>query len=143
MTAPRQTKTAEIIRLIKLGVSAKEIAEKIGSTESSVRTLACQNDLSWKTRSIRKQRREDFIREAYAKNMSIADISKAIGMTIGSVKATASRIGCSKKGTAATDYRRGFSVPAHLIEDYTNLRRKGGYKARDAAVALGICEQGA
>lgn len=143
MSAARQTKTARVLELYELGMSAKHIAQQVGIPESSVRTLAWQKGLGFDTASRRRQRREDFIREAYAKNMSIADISKAIGMTIGSVKVTASRIGCSKKGTAATDYRRGFSVPAHLIADYTNLRRKGGYKARDAAVALGICEQGA
>lgn len=51
-------------------------------------------------------------------------------------------MGCSRTPKAAAAFRRGYDVPAHLAADYQIMTRKAGYRAQEAALALGIFNGG-
>ena len=82
--------------------------------------------------------REAFIRDAYDRNRPLQEIADELGTTVGSIKVSASRMGCSRTPKAAAAFRRGYDVPAHLAADYQIMTRKAGYRAQEAALALGI-----
>lgn len=82
--------------------------------------------------------RNAVIVELYNRNVPIKDICAATGLTYGSLKVIASKLGCTKQGKERFDYRRGFSVPDHLQSDYDALVRKGHYRAHEAASMLGL-----
>lgn len=81
--------------------------------------------------------RNAIIVEAYRKNMPISEICALTGMTRGSIKVRAHRLGCSKSGEEVYDYRRGFSVPEALKDEYRALKAMG-FRAREVAKLLGI-----
>lgn len=81
--------------------------------------------------------RNEFIIEAYSLDVSIAMIAKVTGMTYGSVKVTASRLGCTRSGKVAADFRRGFVIPPERREEYKKLETYG-YSSADRAKMMGI-----
>jgi hypothetical protein len=82
--------------------------------------------------------RNAFIVDAYSKNVPIKEICAVTGLTYGSVKVIAHRLGCTKKGQDWIDYRRGFSVPTQVADHYNDLVYGLKYKAHEAADLLGI-----
>jgi len=86
--------------------------------------------------------RHEIIEFGYGWNIPIKQISAVTGLTPGSVKVIAHRLGCSKRGTKAMDYRRGFSIPAAVAKDYRDLVHRFKYTSREAAAVLGIIPKG-
>lgn len=85
-----------------------------------------------------KAERDAMIVDMYARNVPARQIAKTVGITYGSLKVIACRLGCTKQGQALIDYKRGFSVPADKQAEYDELVYSLHMTADEAAAALGI-----
>jgi hypothetical protein len=85
-----------------------------------------------------KIERDAIIRDMYARNVPVRQIARTVGLTYGSLRVIACRLGCTKHGQAYIDYRRGFSVPEDKQIAYDELIYELQMTAQEAATALGI-----
>lgn len=83
-----------------------------------------------------KIERDAMIVAMYDSNVPMREIARAVGVTYGSLRVMACRLGCTKHGQAYIDYRRGFAVPDDKLTAYNELVRK--VTADEAATALGL-----
>lgn len=96
---------------------------------------------AWATRrrlTTTKAERDAMIVAMYASNVPMREIARTVGVTYGSLKVIACRLGCTKHGQAYIDYRRGFAVPADKLTAYNELVYGGHLTADEAATALGL-----
>lgn len=137
----RRTVSARLADLHAQGFILEDAAAALGITADCARVTASHLNLKFKTDTQRRrEKRQDVIRKGYAENRPLEDIAAEIGTTVTGVMVQASRLGVTRSCAEAADYRRGFSVPDHLKEDYRLLRQRGKYRAREAGIALGLLE---
>lgn len=83
-------------------------------------------------------KRHAAIVDMYARNVPPRQIAAAVGLTYGSLKVIACRLGCTKHGQALVDYKRGFSVPDDKQAEYNEMLYVLHMTADEAADALGL-----
>ena len=96
---------------------------------------------AWATRcrlTTTKAERDAMIVAMYASNVPMREIARTVGVTYGSLKVIACRLGCTKHGQALVDYKRGFAVPDDKLTAYNELVYELQITADEAAAALGI-----
>lgn len=89
------------------------------------------------TRAV-KTERDSRIVEMYARNVPVRQIAQEVGLTYGSLRVIAHRLGCTKHGREYLDYRRGFMIPEDKQGQYKQLVYNMGFKATEAAAILDI-----
>lgn len=123
------------------GVVLEDAAAELGIAVNNAQGYACRLKLRFKRDSTRrKEARQALIRDGYAQGKSLVEIAKKTGLSHESVKVIAHAIGVSRTPAEAANYRRGFTIPEHLKDDYRLLTRSGGYRSREAGIALGLLE---
>ena len=85
-----------------------------------------------------KAERDAMIVAMYASNVPMREIARAVGVTYGSLRVMACRLGCTKHGQALVDYKRGFAVPDDKLTAYNELVYELQMTADEAATALGL-----
>lgn len=96
---------------------------------------------AWATRrrlTTTKAERDAMIVTMYNSNVPMREIARTVGVTYGSLKVLACRLGCTKHGQALVDYKRGFSVPDDKQAEYDKLVYGVHLTADEAATALGL-----
>ena len=77
------------------------------------------------------------IKEGYANNESPKAIATRLSCSVASVKATASQLGITRTQKAASDFRRGFAVPAEMLAHYKTLMANR-FSAKESGKLLGL-----
>ena len=77
------------------------------------------------------------IKEGYANNESPKAIATRLSCSVASVKATASQLGITRTQKAASDFRRGFAVPAEMLAHYKKLMANR-FSAKESGKLLGL-----
>jgi hypothetical protein len=84
------------------------------------------------------EERRKIILDGYLNNEPLKDIASKIGCSLGSLKVSASTLGCTRTPKDAAAFRRGFHVPEHKRDDYYQLMTVGKYRAHECALILGL-----
>ena len=79
------------------------------------------------------------IKEGYANNESPKAIATRLSCSVASVKATASQLGITRTQKAASDFRRGFAVPAEMLAHYKKLMANR-FSAKESGKLLGLAQ---
>ncbi|RWA75672.1 hypothetical protein EN836_11640 [Mesorhizobium sp. M1C.F.Ca.ET.193.01.1.1] len=87
---------------------------------------------------IKGEARRKIILDGYVNNEPLKDIAAKIGCSLGSLKVSASKLGCTRTPKEAADFRRGFHIPENKRRDYYQLMISGQYRSRECAQILGI-----
>lgn len=130
------------------GLTIEDVARQLNTTPNNIKNYACRMRLTFKTDAQRnRHERHAIVRAGYADGLSQGDIARMLGVSIDSVQTLASRMGVTRtqaeNNARNAAIRRGFEVPDHLLPDYRILRKKAGYSAREAGLALGLLKEDA
>ena len=77
------------------------------------------------------------IKEGYANDESPKVIATRLNCSVASVKATASQLGITRTQKGASDFRRGFAVPAEMLGHYKKLMANS-FSAKESGELLGL-----